>query len=251
MRTVDGDDGNSGWDQRQCETGRVGKVQRGTGNDGIEVTPLLNSQRWCVLPPPSTWTLLGPAWIPRSVSRPRTATRWPRERLQGRSGISLMKYSVIRLKADAHSCTALEFNSKALKEIHERTCLQHVLSLQSGHDKGLRGRLGGPGALWAPPCLWGRWRADWPEGETLLTFNTSNLKLVESESTFRLHFGVCMSAGFLVQQQLKGHILYRRDSSTVQIYTSTAKAACFLPPASRSELTPVCRNMLHQVCRCR
>lgn len=45
-------------------------------------------QRWCAALHPSTWTSLAPVWTPRSASRPRTATRWPRERLQGRSGIS-------------------------------------------------------------------------------------------------------------------------------------------------------------------
>lgn len=45
-------------------------------------------QRWFVPLPPSTWTLPDPIWIPGSPSQHRTATRWPRERLLERSGIS-------------------------------------------------------------------------------------------------------------------------------------------------------------------
>lgn len=35
---------------------------------------------------------------------------------------------------------------------------------QSCHDQGLRTGLGGLGSLGAPPCLWGKRRADWTEG---------------------------------------------------------------------------------------
>lgn len=42
-----------------------------------------------MLLPPSTWTSLGPIWIQRSASQPRTVTKCPRERSQERSGFSL------------------------------------------------------------------------------------------------------------------------------------------------------------------
>lgn len=38
---------------------------------------------------------------------------------------------------------------------------------QPSHDKGLRRRLGDPGALREASCLWGKRRADWTEGESV------------------------------------------------------------------------------------
>lgn len=64
----------------------------------------------------------------------------------------------------SHLLIILQADAFLNKWSHEVTCL---FSLQSGHDKGLRSRMGDTGTLWAPPCFWGKWRADWSEGGPL------------------------------------------------------------------------------------
>lgn len=110
-------------------------------------------QRWCALPPPSTWTLHAPVSIQRSASQLRTASRLPRERLQEKSGA-------------VHTVDQHWWDNSRWWVVRWpwRACDSSSLPLQSCYDKGLRTRLGDLGSLWAPPCLRGKRRADRTEG---------------------------------------------------------------------------------------